>query len=473
MFRLRRWSRPAAPARRTRGPLGRAPGVELLGGAGLPVAPGRPPPSCRPQLEALEQRLVLSSSRPAAINYNGWLHVFTTGNDGHLYDHRTQDNVNWYWDDRGSGSGGFYGNPAVTTAWTGGNNRLHVYLTASNGDLYDCWYDGSWHLDDHGNPGAPLGDPGVMSYWVGSTDRIHVFASAYANYAWHVYDHWWDGGSWHWSDRGTGSGWGYSTPAPTAYWNGSVTQVHAYMTDVYGNLYDLYTNDDGSTWHFDNHGHVGAGLTGQPGVATYQGQLHVLVAGNSSDCHLYDHWWDGGSWHWSDRGSTGRGWLSAPAVTTYWTGSVTQLHAYVTGGGNGDLYDVYTNDGVTWHFDDHGNGGSYVNYNPGVAVDASNRLHVLMNANNGQEYDHWWDGSWHWTYLGSPNSYYGPLGEGPPARAVTGGPAGPAPDFGGPAADLVFAAPANRPRPVESWTAPPPGEPDSLDADLTGSAGKL
>src|SRR5262249_2541355 len=72
MNHLRRWLRPAAGARR--------------------------PVSCRPQLEALESRLVpSSSSRPAVIRFvpgDGQLHVFETRN-GHLYDRFTPDNYHW------------------------------------------------------------------------------------------------------------------------------------------------------------------------------------------------------------------------------------------------------------------------------------------------------------------------------------------------------------------------------------------
>jgi hypothetical protein len=382
-------------------------GVELLGGVcSLPEAGHRRPVTCRPQLEPLEQRMVLSHTRPTAIDYNGWFHVFSTGDDGHLYDHRTQDNVNWVWDDRGSAGGGFFGNPAVTTAWAEGSNRLHVYLTAFNGHLYDCWFDGGWHLDDHGNGGSvsALSDPGVVTFWDGSV-KTHVFVTGWANSSWHVYDHWWDGNNWHWDDHRAESGWNFRAPAVTTYWNGGVFQIHAFTTDVHGNLFDLYSNDHGATWHFDNHRNYDTSLTSGPGVAVYDGQLHVLVAAQD---HLIDHWWDG-NWHWTDLGGTGRGELSTPAVTTYWSGDVHQLHAYVTGAG--DLYDVYTNDGGrNWSFDNHGHGNDYVNYDPGTAIDDFDRLHVFVHGNDGHEYDHWWDGDWHWDDRGIPNSGYGPGG---------------------------------------------------------------
>src|SRR5262249_53559874 len=170
-------------------------------------------------------------------------------------------------------------------------------------------WDGAWHWDDHGDGGAGptnvMHSPGVMTYWVGGSQRAHVFLVG--GPAHHVYDHWWDG-TWHWDSPGNPGvslsaayDRSFSTPAARADWNGFVTQVHAFLTDTqHGNLYDLYSNDDGATWHFDNHGNGGSYLRGAPGVATYPSgnynQLHVLVS--SVDGPVYDHWWDG-TWHWN------------------------------------------------------------------------------------------------------------------------------------------------------------------------------
>src|SRR5262249_27156011 len=159
--------------------------------------------------------------------------------------------------------------------------------------------------------------------------------------------------------------------AATDYWSGNVHQVHAYLTDASGNLFDLYSNDNGNNWSFDNHGNGGSALYGAPGGTTYNSNLHVLVA--SQDGHVWGHWGDG-DWHWNDRGNPGGNRSFAnPAVTTYWDGAEWQLHAYVAGGRNGDLYDVYTNDGTTWHCDDHGNPNSsiFLGRSPAVAVDSA------------------------------------------------------------------------------------------------------
>jgi hypothetical protein len=371
--------------------------VEQFGGAYAPAATGRRTSlACRPELEPLEQRLVLSSTRPAAVVYNGVMHVYTTGNDGHVYDRYSSDNVNWHWDDHGTAGGGFYGSPAVTIH----NGNLHVFLTAFNGHLYDHYWNGSWHMDDHGNGGGYMrGDPSVTTYWVGNTQWMHVFVVGQTR---EVYDHWWDGGSWHWADRGNPTGGQMGDPAATAYWNGWTTQVHCFV-NLGNNLYDLYTNDNGTNWHFDYEGNPGAALSSNPGVATYQGQLHVFIGAWSQ---LWDYWWDGGNWHWSERGNAG-GYISRPAVTTYWNGSATGLLAFVTGGANEDLYAAYTYDNVHWNFDDHGNGGGYQVRDPAVATDAANRLHVFMHATNGDLYDHWWDGyTWYWRDWNKPNTGY-------------------------------------------------------------------
>jgi hypothetical protein len=103
---------------------------------------------------------------PGTIVYGGNLHVYLTGNDGNLYDHYW-DGANWHFDSHGNGGGwaldGRHENavesaPAVIAY----NGRLHVYVAvniyvhswlgdSSSNDLYDHYWDGSWHWDDHGS----------------------------------------------------------------------------------------------------------------------------------------------------------------------------------------------------------------------------------------------------------------------------------------------------------------------------------
>jgi hypothetical protein len=344
------------------------------------------------------------------------MHVITTGDDGNLYDCTSTDNTHWSFN-RITNTWLFTGvNPAATIY----SGRLHVFVAGFNAHLYDVYTDDghNWTMDDHGAPGLPGGgtadirnDAAAISYWYGNTHMLHVFIEGRVGTVVHVYDHWWDG-HWHWDDRA--SYWGQLGGAPAAidYWAGNVHQVHAYLTDASGNLFDLYSNDNGNSWNFDNHGNGGTALYGSPGVAVYTNwtdsiynQLHVLTA--SVDGHVWDHWWDG-NWHWNDRGNPG-GYRSfaSPAVTTYWDGYETQLHAYVAGGQNGDIYDVYTNDGITWYCDDHGRpSGTYMWRAPAVAVDTAGRLDVFAHGSNGSLYEHWWDGDWHWTNLSRPNGAY-------------------------------------------------------------------
>jgi hypothetical protein len=395
--------------RRSRSCLSQPLGVEQLGGACPSAATGRRTPLLsRPELEPLEQRLVLSNTRPAAINYNGVLHIFTTGNDGHVYDRYSSDNVNWHWDDHGTaGNEWFTGSPAVTIH----NGNLHVYLTAWNGHLYDHWWDGRWwYMDDHGNGGSSLvGDPGVTTYWVGTTQWMHVFVVGASG---DLYDHWWNGSNWSWADRGTagrslGNSYAGVTPAVTTYTLNGANGVLAWVTDAGGHLDCLYTYDNGAHWHFDDHGNPGPSVFNTPGVATYwvngYNQMHVFVEADwaGGGGLLWDHWWDG-CWHWSPRGHTPS--ESSPAVVTYWNGSNWELLAFVT---DGDLYAAYTNDGVNWHWDDQGNGGTLQWGDPAAVVDAANRLHVFMHGNNGDLFDYWWDGAtWTWKDCDKQNINY-------------------------------------------------------------------
>jgi hypothetical protein len=412
--------------RRSRRCLSQPLGVEQLGGACPSAATGRRTPLLsHPELEPLEQRLVLSWTRPAAITYNGVLHVFTTGFDGHVYDRYSSDNVNWTWIDRGCAGGvEFLGSPAVTTYAA----NLLVYLTGKDGHLYVLWWDGSssWHWYDHGNSGSPLvGDPGVTTYLVGTVQWMHVFVVGQSG---DLYDKWWNGNSWTWDDRGTagrslalGHWPDTNAPAVTTYALNGVNGVHAWVTDTGGHLDDLYTYDNGAHWHFDDHGNPGASVLSSPGVATYRvygyNQMHVFVAtdttpGSGDIGELWDHWWDG-SWHWSLRGVNGEG---IPAVTTYWNPTTweVELLAFVTSAGRSRLDVAYTYDGVHWYFDNRGNGGSLVFNDPVVVVDAANRLHVFMHGDDGQPsdgegalYDLWSDGAtWYWKDWGTPHSGY-------------------------------------------------------------------
>jgi hypothetical protein len=400
-------------------------GVEQLGGACPSAAPGRRTPLLsRPELEPLEQRLVPSHTRPAAITYNGVLHVFTTGDDGHMYDRYSSDNVNWTWADRGCAGGvEFLGSPAVTTYAA----NLLVYLTGKDGHLYVFWWDGSgsWHWYDHGNGGSPLvGDPGVTTYLVGTTQWMHVFVVGQSG---DLYDKWWNGSNWSWADRGTagrsldiGQWLNENAPAVTTYTLNGVNGVHAWVTDTGGHLDDLYSYDNGATWHFDDHGNPGVSVLSSPGVATYRvygyNQMHVFVAtdgtppGTTDAGELWDHWWDG-SWHWSLRGGDCKG---PPAVTTYWNPTTweVELLAFVGNYNDDHLLVAYTSDGVHWYLDNHSNGGSNFLFYPAVVVDAANRLHVFIHGypplqNNDALYELWSDGAtWYWKDWGWPDNGY-------------------------------------------------------------------
>src|SRR5262249_35024972 len=81
------------------------------------------PRCCRPALEVLQQRIVLSYSRPAVTTYwdGSFLqeHVWSVGsNDRHLYS-RYYDSGGWHWSDHGTGGSDIYSDPAVTTYWDG------------------------------------------------------------------------------------------------------------------------------------------------------------------------------------------------------------------------------------------------------------------------------------------------------------------------------------------------------------------
>jgi hypothetical protein len=99
-------------------------------------------------------------------------------------------------------------------------------------------------------------------------------------------------------------------------------------------------------------------------------------------------------------------------VASYWDGFEWQIHAYVIGG-DGNLYDCFTNDGQNFNFDNHSNPGMALYIwggGPGAAVGPSNTLHVPLYTNDGHLWDHEWDGGrWNWWDLGTgPPSFASP-----------------------------------------------------------------
>jgi hypothetical protein len=358
-----------------------------------------------PVLERLEDRLVLSSDRPAAITYlgsDGFLQeqVWAVGTNGHLYAHYFNQ-TGWHTDDHGDAGGGVLfdsgGDPAATTYWDGSFNQVQVWAVGTNGHLYAHYFNQTgWHTDDHGDAGGGVSfyrDLAVTTYWDGSFNQVQVWATGSNG---HLYAHYLNQTGWHTDDHGNGGAASfYNAPAVTTYWDGSFNQIQVWVTGNNGHLYAHYFNQTG--WHTDDHGNGGtASFYSDPAVTTYwDGSFNqVQVWARGDDGHLYAHYFNQTGWHTDDHGDAGGGVLFGgdPAVLTYWDGSFNQVQVWATGS-NGHLYAHYFNQ-TGWHTDDHGGSGGAASFNGDPAVttywDGSfNQIHVWVIGSDDHFYAHY------------------------------------------------------------------------------------
>jgi hypothetical protein len=142
---------------------------------------------------------------PSVVNYNNQLHVYVTSPyTRDLYDHWWDGN-NWHFDRHDDGGIDVYGTPAAIVY----DGALHVYVRTSS-DLYDHYWNGSWHWDNHGHGDGSYrvwSDPTVVNY----NGNLHVYVSVESfhyfegrtNWTYDLWDHYWNG-SWHWDNHGNG-----------------------------------------------------------------------------------------------------------------------------------------------------------------------------------------------------------------------------------------------------------------------------
>jgi hypothetical protein len=415
MNRLLQWFRPSSLAR-----------LLLVPGRYPSAAPKRPP-RYYPELQSLEDRVVPSFYRPAVTNYQtggfNQLQVWSTGNDGNLYN-RYYDGT-WHWANHGTGGAPLEDGPAVTVYDdpVSGTHQLQVWAVGTNGHLYNHYYDGAWHWYDFGTDGASLiGIPAVTVYDdpVSGTHQLQVWASGTNGDLYNLYYT----GTWHWADHGTDGAaltdlavGVYDDPASGTH------QLQVWAVGVDGNLYNHYY--DGA-WHWTNFGTDGAALDA-PAVTPYydpaSGEYQLQVWANGADGHLYNLWYDGlGNWSWNDFGTDGAA-LSDPAVTPYYDPASGEYQLQVwAAGGDGHLYNLYYDGLGNFNWADHSNDGAGLS-DPAVTsysdpISGDYQLQVWVNGNDGHLYNRYYDGggNWSWSDHGSPGGGYSPGADGGNSR---------------------------------------------------------
>lgn len=199
---------------------------------------------------------------------NGHLAVWTTAEDGHLWNYYyTPATGAWAWSDEGQpGCGAVVGRPAIaidprTTFLrseqpTGDDIQvqrqrgwIRIFVRCANGDLADLYWDTNWVWEDlrFPGPGKIWRDPGatIDSRFVGAvalsdSGNLHTVYSA-------------EGGPWQWANHGAPQGavdrWAGSSPAIVATGGG---QLLLFAHDTSGNQWVQYRGSASSaqpdTW---------------------------------------------------------------------------------------------------------------------------------------------------------------------------------------------------------------------------------
>lgn len=298
-------------------------------------------------------------------------------------------------------------NPASVTY----GDQLHVLSTTQGGWLQDHYWDGSWHTVHMGTPSPGVGLHRKVPAPIVHGDKFHVLITGSDG---DLYDYSWNTSSsptsGHWEERTMDAGHPNceftGTPSPINY--GGV--LHVFVTADNGRVYDdiynrfVYT---GVFWQWNDTGWCDA--TGNPAAISYNNALHVYVAGASGN--LYDNWTadpiglPGAVWHHDNHGNGGAHLTGQQPSAVVYNGN---LHVFVIGRNDGNLYDHWW-DGGRWHFDNHRNGGAALTWwgTPAPVV-YGGTLHVFAHGLDGNLYDHYWDGAaWHFDNHGRGGGTYG------------------------------------------------------------------
>jgi hypothetical protein len=174
---------------------------------------------------------VAVANAPAPINYtltSGTVteNVFVTGTNGALYDYHWNGEI-WSWKPMGYPAPGVSISDFGTTSiapltvinnQSGNTVHEHVFVTGSDGNLYNDFWNGTtwaWGTAGYGSPpgaGATVDNPiGVVNFQVGNTLDMDVFVVGYSappgQFATGtLYLDYWNGSEWTWTTPGP-TGW--------------------------------------------------------------------------------------------------------------------------------------------------------------------------------------------------------------------------------------------------------------------------
>jgi hypothetical protein len=232
----------------------------------------------------------LALSSPAVNNYQGGggtlnEDVFVSATNGNVYDY-SWNGSSWQWKNLGALANGVQVAAGSSPAVINYQARENVFVTGSDGNLY-VGNGANWTgWKSLGNPGVLIASaPAAINYASGATLTENVFATSFDG---RLFDYHWNGTSWKWLGAGfPGPGVHFPSGAPLAVTN------------------------------------VNGGVLGE----------FETVFGTTSDGHLWSYTWNGSSWRWAeDNPGGGVTLIGGPAVNIYQPmGGLEQMDVFVVG----------------------------------------------------------------------------------------------------------------------------------------------
>jgi hypothetical protein len=330
-------------------------------------------------------------SAPSAV-YNPDLDridVFVTGDDGQLYDNYW-DGSAWQWANLGVPLGAnAVRNPSAVYHPT--LHSMFVFVIGDNGHLFEWngvvrqWYDRGKTY-----PGASLSPPSAV--YRSATNQILVFVvtdNEFLDY--------WNGSAWNFT---SGEGLAVPVSQPSAIAQTDIDRVVVFTTEIFNNssyLRDTFWN--GSGWFTQNDSPPDPINLGPPS-AVYTGLDFAFATGDNGQ--LYDRHWNGVQWVWERLYNPGPNVSSPSAVYWHFDWFFSQISVFVIGD-DGHLYNKYTTDfGWVWEDQQTPSDGVSVVAPLSAIVQPLNRIHVFVAGTDGQLWLKYYDGAWKWQNQGTP-----------------------------------------------------------------------
>ncbi|HEX3108328.1 MAG TPA: putative baseplate assembly protein, partial [Thermoanaerobaculia bacterium] len=174
--------------------------------------------------------------------------------------------------------------------------RPHVFVKASDGNVWVNWWSGSaWNWSNQGTPSKNVEVVGASGITAIDGARPYLFVRGSDGNLW---VNWWSGSAWTWTNQGT--------PADVDIVAGvgaiavDNKRPYAFVIGSDGNLWVNWWN--GSAWTWTNQGTPpNLRLVGEAGAIVVDGgRPYIFFTAGEGD--LWVNWWSGSAWGWSDQG---------------------------------------------------------------------------------------------------------------------------------------------------------------------------